>query len=147
MPQKLSFWRRWAFSRAAVIQPRVTFEEPCAEEELSAALAEPPVFDRRNARRHPCGVEISCQPIVLVRSEPWPVVLRDVSSTGVGLVLDYPVPPGTFVALEVPGWRKPLRAQVVAIRPHEDQMWVLGCTFVRELKADQLTALLAEVTG
>jgi len=146
MPQKLSFWRRWGFARSTVGQPTVSFDEPAAEEELSAGLAESPVFERRNALRHPCGVEINCQPIVLVRSEPWPVVLRDVSSTGVGLVIDYPVPPGTFMAVQLGGSaRKNLRVQVVAIRQQEDDTWLLGCTFGRELKPDQLRALLAAV--
>ncbi|MBY0527058.1 MAG: PilZ domain-containing protein [Gemmataceae bacterium] len=120
-----------------------TFTAPSEEETLVAVLTEPPGHERRTSIRHPCGLEANCSPIALLRSDPWPVVIRDISRTGVGLVLDYPLPPGTFMALELPQIStQPIKVIVTCIRQQLDESWILGCAFSRELRFEQVEALV-----
>lgn len=150
MHQRLfGFWRRWdwrAWSRPTT--RAATLAEPSEDDELAAVLSEPPDFERRAAIRHSCGLEAHCQPIALVRGAPWPVLVRDISSSGVALIFEYPLPPGTFIALDLPGLtrkrtQRPLRVQVVRVHSEWDGNWLLGCAFAEELNLQEVETLVA----
>ncbi len=147
MPQKFFFWRRWQWhSPVPIAEFATAVLEPSEEDMLAAVLSEPPGFERRAAIRHAVEMPTSCREIALLGGNPWPAVLRDVSATGVGLVLSEPLQPGTFLTVEVPrpsksGLRR-LPARVVDNRHLGDGSWLVGCRLVRPLHDDELAELV-----
>jgi len=148
MPQKiLSFWRRWewpSFGRSAGTPPALA--ELSEDEMLAAVLAEPPGFERRAAIRHNIDRPTSCRAIALVCEKPWPAVVRDISTTGIGLILQEPVEIESFLAVELPRnfGAPPLRiqARVVINRPQPDGTWLVGCRLARPLSSEEVESLL-----
>ena len=102
--------------------------------------------ERRRAVRHPCKFRTTCQPIALLESLSLPVFVRDISTSGIGLVSRAPVAPGKFFAIELQnnagGESVRLRAKIVHATRQDERSWLLGCMFTRELSAEELTALL-----
>jgi hypothetical protein len=76
----------------------------------------------------------------------WPLLLQDVSATGVGLLLARRCEPGTVLAVEVPagpdGDVHSLPARVVRVRKDSFGHWAHGCAFVTPLDDDALAALV-----
>jgi hypothetical protein len=104
--------------------------------------------ERRCAVRHVCraadwavAVEVSDQ------EERWPAIVRDVSVTGMGLVVAKLCDPGTLLEVEVEGTTRAslsrLSVRVVHVRKQADRSWLLGCLLAEQLSADELDALLA----
>lgn len=141
----LSFWRRWdQWLRPSSVSD---FPEPTEEDELAAVLAEPPDFERRAAIRHPVSLETQCMLIALVKSDPWLVLIRDISTSGMGFVFPYPLPPGTFVMVELPrrsrrDVQRLVRAQVVSARELEDDSYLIGCALTEALDLDVVDAIV-----
>src|SRR5262249_44077687 len=73
----------------------MTNEEPTAARSADSALE----ADRRGAERYPCNL----QPFWRIVSEPPaaapPARVRDVSATGIGLLLPQPLKPGAVLVL------------------------------------------------
>jgi hypothetical protein len=93
-------------------------------------------------------VEATCQPVAARNDHDihWPAMLRDVSSTGIGLVLGRRFEPGAALAIELP--ETPTRlgatllARVIHAKPLPGGRWLLGCSLVGELGPDDLERLL-----
>lgn len=105
-----------------------------------------PQGDRRDTDRTACGFTCACSLITLRQQPPfWPAKVRDVSSTGIGLLISQAMPPGTFLAIhmsEHPCFDRPLQAKVVhSTHRRSEKCWVVGCTFSRQLSADEVRAL------
>lgn len=103
--------------------------------------------DRREAVRFPADLKVVFQPIALIPLMQLPARVRDVSSTGIGLLCATPVPPGTFVVID---FKQPNRidapklvARVVRLVPMNETIWLLGCNFSKELSPAELQALLS----
>jgi hypothetical protein len=133
------FWRRWDWRTLGFSGGQAVLDEGA----LDPALVDPPPDDRRGAARRACRAKTSCQVIALVRSEPWPIVLRDVSATGVGLLCEKPLSVGTYLAVELPNgagdsFRKLARVRVVAVRRQPDGRWHIGCTFEQRLSDEEV---------
>jgi hypothetical protein len=104
--------------------------------------------DRRGAVRRVCALATACVVDTDVfdggaAEETWPAALRDVSVTGVGLVLARRFEPGTMLAIET-GQEEPhprVFAQVVRVLPDEVGHWFHGCAFDRRLSERELAAL------
>lgn len=120
-------------------QPSVCSAQP-------VRLAHSPGPERRRADRHPCNYRTTCQPIALLEAVGVPVFVRDISTSGIGLVCRAPVPAGMFFAIELQnstgGESLRLRARVVHATRKEDRGWLIGCRFTRDLSPEELTALL-----
>jgi hypothetical protein len=75
----------------------------------------------------------------------WPARIRDLSISGLSLVLNRPFEPGAGLAIEVQGPESHppviVLARVVHAR-HRGLDWVLGCAFVSPLQDNVLDALL-----
>lgn len=148
MPQlAISLWRWWA--RPAKTRPPVLEEGACdvSEEELLAAvLAETPNIERRAALRQLCGRDTLCRVICLVRRPPVAGVIRDISTTGIGLLMEKPVPPGTFLSVDVSRQNaeveQPLTVRVVRFRRQENGQWLIGCSMLQPLSPDQVDDLI-----
>jgi hypothetical protein len=102
--------------------------------------------DRRASGRHPCTLETSClQPTDGQHS--WDARVVDISSTGVGLLLERRFEPGTLLSfrLEGPAGGQSCNAfaRVIHATRQSDGRWLLGCALVGELDAAQLRAFRA----
>jgi hypothetical protein len=140
----LPFWKRldqWLRPASAVVPA-----ESAEDDELAMVLAQPPALERRSAIRHPVHIETQCMLIALVKSDPWLVLIRDISSTGIGFEFPYPLATGTFVMLDLPrcsrhDTQKLVRAQVVSAREQEDGSYVIGCLMTARLTEEQVQRL------
>lgn len=77
--------------------------------------------------------------------EKWPLVVRDVSAGGVGLLLARRFEPGTELAVEIgigPGRPQRFAARVVRVSSDRAGHWVHGCAFDTPLTAVQLRTVL-----
>jgi hypothetical protein len=78
--------------------------------------------------------------------EFWPLVIRDLSSGGIGVLLARRFEPGTELSIELSvGPDLPLRrlsARVMRVVPDKGGHWVHGCAFPTNLTDDELNTLL-----
>ena len=101
-------------------------------------------LDRRVAVRYPGNPDAACQayaPTAGVYSA-W---VRDISVTGVALLIDCEFQPGTLLTLELENPEQQvgtvLRASVVhVIEVPPEQRWLHGCAFERPLTDEELHA-------
>ena len=121
-------------------QPSVDLQGPSSD----FALAEP-----RLAKRYPAYLRGLCHAVHLSPPGAWPVKVRDVSASGIGLLCSQGFQRGTLLRLEVenPAGRRlpPLHASVVWARPLEDGGWHLGCVLDRRLSDDELQPMIQEI--
>src|SRR5262249_19770031 len=78
-------------------------------------------------------------------TEVWPLVVQDVSRSGIGILLARRCEPGTDLLVEVTGpdqgsWSLPV--QVVRVRRDQCGHWMHGCAFFSLLEEEELNALL-----
>jgi hypothetical protein len=103
--------------------------------------------ERRLAPRYSLDLEALCRPVSTL-SEPFRTAkIRDVSRTGVGLLVDLSCEAGARLLLRLAGrdglFRKDAEARVVYARLHTSgQRWVLGCEFAEPLSEADLLALV-----
>lgn len=102
--------------------------------------------ERRREARYPCGLRFFW-------SEPGPQptaarsgTISDISATGVGLLVNGPVKPGTILILKLQGndqrVSRPLPARVMHVTARDDGAWLVGCAFLRRLNNEDLQAVL-----
>jgi len=130
-------WQFWSRTTTPAVLPDIKSDE----EVLAAVLAEPPGSERRGAIRHLCGRLTRCRFISLFQCPPWPAFIRDISTTGIGLIIDEPPAPGSFLTVEL-NERLRVGVQVVAIRPQATGDWLVGCLLLRPLQVDELHELI-----
>src|SRR5262249_34102741 len=125
------------------------FARELVDEDLVALGAErkrADALDQRTWERFPCSVQGSYQLLSDGEPEPSPGQVRNVSESGVGLVVSRSIEPGTLVSLDLYGptgqGRLAILACVVHVTPRENETWSLGCNFIRELSDKELCALV-----
>jgi hypothetical protein len=108
----------------------------------SAALPE----ERREAERFPIEPSPVCRLVSATQDEMASATVRDLSATGIGLVVRQPLKPGTVLILnlEVRDCRlpRPLPVRVMHASPTAEGQWLVGCQFVRRLSDPELQMLL-----
>jgi hypothetical protein len=81
------------------------------------------------------------------RQEDWTAELRDVSQTGLGLVVNRSFAPGTVLSVRVQTaghqYTRTMLVRVKHAAAQPDGDWLIGCTFVVKLKEAELRELLA----
>jgi hypothetical protein len=103
--------------------------------------------DRRRAVRFRPNCEALVSPLY---SDQAPILaqIRDVSPTGIGLVLARPYERGTALFISVqedgPDWSPILVAKVVHAMPAEDGSWLVGCKLMRRLSEADLQGLAVD---
>src|SRR5436190_17839682 len=112
-------------------------------------VAEPCGDDRRAWVRYPCSLETLYQPGKgRLDHHWWFARVRDISSSGIGLILPQQFPPGTQLAIALHSSEQELsqtlEVNVVHVEPYEGGGWILGCTFVNQLSEDELRAYWSE---
>jgi PilZ domain len=102
--------------------------------------------DRRSHPRHPADVQIVCQP--LVGDVSLPARIRNVSQSGVNLIISQPLTEGTMVRVNLPGSPGGPHTTVLACVMHSRETspgeWTVGCVFSLELSADETRLLGGE---
>jgi hypothetical protein len=108
--------------------------------------AESATVERRAVARHPCVLRVTCQQINGQVVEPWTVAVRDISETGIALVFDRTMEPGTLLVLEVPfpneNEPRSLGMQVIHSTPRVESGFAIGCQFDQRLKPLDVLAIL-----
>jgi PilZ domain len=101
--------------------------------------------ERRAHVRYSHTLKGSCRPLGR-ETGAWSATVQDISRSGVALVMNREVRPGSVlvVALEGVGGRfaRPLLLRVTNTRPGMAGRWHVGCAFVKPLTEDDLQALL-----
>jgi PilZ domain len=103
--------------------------------------------ERRRASRHSSDMETTCQPVGSRDSATWDGWCRDISTSGIGLILSRRFEPGTLLAIDVEnpaqGVSYNVLARVIHATAQEDGTWRLGCAFARELAEEDLQPFCA----
>jgi len=109
----------------------------------------PPDMERRVSIRHASDEEALCHLGGSPRYEAHWVRVRDVSTTGVGLLFSVPLPAGRRLSLEFPGAgpqvRRVVRARVMHCTAQGDETWLVGCRFDSPLADHELRELASQV--
>jgi hypothetical protein len=76
----------------------------------------------------------------------WSAQIQDISRGGVNLLGNHPFDPGTIVKIELPLSDRvvpvTILARVVHASAKPNGVWALGCAFVKELREEEVQALL-----
>ncbi len=111
---------------------------------LSPAKSVHPLAERRAAVRFQCSNGASCSS--LAPFERLTGRARDISKTGIALILGTSVRDGTQLVIDLktknPGICLTLLARVVHSTPADEGSWVIGCEFITTPTEEQIMALL-----
>jgi hypothetical protein len=104
--------------------------------------------ERRAWVRYPCNLDTLFQPgKARVDHRWWFAKVRDISHTGIGLILPRRFEPGTLLSIalnsKLPAFSRTMEATVVHVMPNPDG-WVIGCTFATALSEEELQAYWCE---
>jgi hypothetical protein len=101
--------------------------------------------ERRKQHRYPHLTQASYRLLGRNEVEPDPAEIEDISKSGLALVLDADVRPGSVLAVNLgrPSgpFERPILVRVVHVRP-EGRRWCVGATFVKPLSEEVLQVLL-----
>jgi hypothetical protein len=100
----------------------------------------PPRPNRRGGDRGRFGWRPSVN-LVLKSGSRQTALLRDLSTSGVGLMARAPIEPGTMLSVELLTWAGGAvthQAQVVHLTPMRGGTWLLGCEWERPLDDNEL---------
>jgi hypothetical protein len=113
----------------------------------------PSAADRRNSTRFPlqmgsCGIIDSDVHRGGDSHDMWPLVMSDVSTTGIGVLLARRFEPGTALSIElvIGTEKKPRRVPVHVVRVQQERAghWVHGCAFDVPLSEELLKRILKD---
>ena len=106
---------------------------------IPVRLAKP---NRRRSRRSPCGRTVLFRPAGVPRPTAWPAVVRDLSPSGLGLMLDFPCPVGSVLVVWQAGPEgQPLLGRVVRLAA-AGRHWMHGCELARPLDDSEVQCWL-----
>jgi hypothetical protein len=100
--------------------------------------------ERRAAVRYPSAWQSSC----MEEAAPaeWPARVKDISTTGIGVYTVRPFEPGTRLGVELQSPDETLAYTLMTHVMHatlrEEDGWLIGCEFARELSEHELQRLL-----
>ena len=107
--------------------------------------------ERRAAVRYSCseesfGPENTCRPITAMKKESWSATVRDLSTGGVGILVNRRFEPGTLLSVELQDPEKTsertLLVRVVRLTQQDKDHWLLGCAFTSKLSEAELLSLM-----
>ena len=103
--------------------------------------------ERRESVRYGISLESSCRLLAMVKTEPHPVRVRNISAGGISLVLTNEVSPDELLDIEL--LNRPqmflckLQVRITYRVEHPSGDWIIGGAFTRKLADEELRALLA----
>ncbi len=115
------------------------------------ALVEPvmtpssPTQERRQLKRH-CATSVRPGMTVSMGDKAIVAPVRDIACTGLAVLLDHRIDPGTLVTVELLNrtwnfWHLKL-VRVIHATLQPDGQWLIGSTFLRKFADEEFTALL-----
>jgi PilZ domain-containing protein len=125
-------------------------EEPMSEPIMpfSEPSPVPSPDERRRAERFPSDQPSVCRIVSEGQEEGLQASVRDMSATGIGLLVNQPLKSGSVLILNLQTGRhrlaRPLPVRVMHAAPAGEGNWLVGCQFVRRLSEPELNALLGE---
>jgi c-di-GMP-binding flagellar brake protein YcgR len=127
-----------------------SFSQELSDADLSAFGAartptNPDPAEQRAYQRY--KVNVHAHYVVIPADEdipPRPAHIHDISATGIGLLTDEALSPGTLLSAELKGSGKPftILACIVRVVEQENGQYLVGCSFIRELTEADLKGLL-----
>ncbi len=101
--------------------------------------------ERRAHVRYSHALRTTCRPLGR-EAGTWSARVRDVSRSGVALLMDREVRLGAVLVVALDGlggrFARPQLMRAIRVRPEGAGAWNVGCTFVTPLSEDDLQALL-----
>jgi CheY-like chemotaxis protein len=128
--------------------PVLNFSEQSSERSELGGARQERGQERRACVRYLCQLDGSCQPVGQpATGQTWVGKLRDISSTGVRILVNRRFEIGTLLVLELPrpGWdaSRMLLCRVVRVsKPLVGDEWEVGCALARELSDDEVQSFL-----
>ena len=126
-----------------------TFASELNEEDLTPFGALRQKADNRDQRtwvRFPCKINASYHRLKEEKTTLKPAKVLDISASGIGLVVTEAMDVGTLLSLHITslngGASLPILISVVRVTSHQEQEWLLGCNFLRELSDRELIPFL-----
>jgi hypothetical protein len=107
--------------------------------------------ERRASIRYPCNADgfstdNACRPITTSQEDSWSASVRDLSTGGVGIVVNRRFEPGTLLSVDLQDAEqtinRSLLVRVVRVLREGDEHWLLGCAFTNKLTEAELLALM-----
>jgi hypothetical protein len=106
----------------------------------------PPHAERRASVRHLSGAEVVCHlpnPVGTEANEAW---VRDISRTGINILLERRFEPGNLLVLELTSRDQAISSQLILRVVHTIECpnghWLHGAAFLRELSEAELRAFI-----
>jgi serine/threonine protein kinase len=101
--------------------------------------------EKRVYPRCPSRLEGRCLPVAGHKEDEWPGCIRDVSQSGIGLILNRRFEPGTILQLRLPdkteGRPRYLLARVMRQKALSKRKWLVGAKFATLLTEEELRLL------
>lgn len=112
---------------------------------MNNTLTFTPTRDRRAAVRHACVAGLS-QLMASVGDRAVNAPIRDISASGISVVLEQRLEPGTLVTVELLNrtrnfWHLKL-LRVVHVTPQGDGRSLVGCVFLRRITEGELEGII-----
>jgi hypothetical protein len=113
----------------------LTLEEERADQALR--------LERRANIRYACEQMTFCRSLSVPRERFWTAVVRDLSASGIGLLVRSSFELGTILAIELQGLRsaRTLLGRVIHARPQASGGWIIGCELASNLSDAELHTL------
>lgn len=125
------------------------FSRELASSELERCGADstaPSPEDQRSWVRHPCNLKAAYERVGEGDEQTYDAQVLNVSASGVGLIVNEAVEPGSLINLRLYSPAGDLLRTILACVVHSTQRpsgeRVIGCNFIRELGDEELAALL-----
>jgi hypothetical protein len=113
---------------------------------VAATPGKLPAVERRAWVRYPRKLVTMWQ-LLGVGEEHWTAEVQDLSLNGVGLVINRSFPPATVLTVRLRNstctYERSALVRVQHCTAHPDGDWLVGCTFVVKISADELHQLLS----
>jgi hypothetical protein len=108
-----------------------------------------PGSERRGAPRQQTDLRVTCYPAVGGSAAGRPARVRNLSRTGIGLVVDQHWPPGMGLTLALPllegGGTRPIMAKVIHATAQPGGRFLVGCAFDTPLTDNEVQTLTGGV--
>jgi PilZ domain len=99
----------------------------------------PEAVERRSAKRFACCRKVLVRPEGTPGVETWAGIVYNISTSGLGVVLPYPVRAGTTLIIELWGPTPPQRVRAAVVRSTLRQFaFFHGCQFLEPLSEESL---------
>jgi hypothetical protein len=102
--------------------------------------------ERRASVRRDSNAKGTCQTLSQRHESTWEATVRNISLTGIGLLLARRFEPGTLLAIELTETSEQRQRLLVARVAHAtlqpDDKWLIGCAFMSPLHDEELQELL-----